>query len=327
MAEEVLKHILFHKALISDDEDEDYERFDHYLSLLDSLDTGDHLAIRDSYERSLALIFELVLENQLDPWNIDLVRFSLDYMEQVKRRENIDFVTAGRLIYMAWSVLKLQSDQVLDKLESPEEIEEVWIEPEGDWFTDDDAFSFTQQVLEEESPSPVREMIRHKRERQVSLIELIDAFEEVKNEAEKRKTRRRRRKEQRKKRKKKRQRDVKENIHTEIVESDIEEIWRRICQYNGGKIKFSTIAKPDHEDRITTMVSTLFLAHRRKINVWQQQFPYGDIFIKNLLSGQSDGTRRIRVLSETTLDSLDVSGSGSGPGSGLHSDTNRNLAM
>ena len=54
----ILNHITFHKSLIDDSDDDDYARFGRYQQLIDQLDGGTHLAIKNMYDRSLALIFE-----------------------------------------------------------------------------------------------------------------------------------------------------------------------------------------------------------------------------------------------------------------------------
>src|SRR5438552_922430 len=107
----VLNHLLFHKALIS--ETEGGQRINRYLAMLNEIDQGMHVAVRDPFEKSVVAAFELVLERQMDPWEINLVPFTKLFLDKVKKDGSVNFVTAGKLVFLAWSILKLQSDKVL----------------------------------------------------------------------------------------------------------------------------------------------------------------------------------------------------------------------
>ena len=72
--ETVLNHLLFHKALIS--ENNGAERISRYVSMLGEIDQGMHVALRDPFEKAVAAAFELVIEKQLDPWDLDLAQFT-----------------------------------------------------------------------------------------------------------------------------------------------------------------------------------------------------------------------------------------------------------
>ena len=105
----VMSHFLFHKAIISDEPD-DGEKLDTFIGIAQDIMDGHHLEGRTPFEKQAFSILELVLENHMDPWEIDLIQFSGLYLEKVREEEFIDFITAGKLVFMAWSILKLQSD-------------------------------------------------------------------------------------------------------------------------------------------------------------------------------------------------------------------------
>ena len=115
---EVINHLLFHKSLI--DEKDDAARINQYVSMLQNADDGEYISIDDPFDRSIAIAFELVMKQHLNPWDIDLVNFSTMYLKRAKE-EKIDLITAGRIIYMAWKVLKLQSDNLVVTMETQEE--------------------------------------------------------------------------------------------------------------------------------------------------------------------------------------------------------------
>ena len=106
---DVINHLLFHKALI--DEENDMSRINQYISMANIVRSGEHVTSDDPFDRSIFLAFDLVLSQEFNPWNIDLVGFSSMYLKKAQD-EKIDLMTAGRIIYMAWKVLRMQSDNL-----------------------------------------------------------------------------------------------------------------------------------------------------------------------------------------------------------------------
>ena len=180
---DVINHLLFHKSLI--DEKDDATRINQYVSMLQKADEGEHISIENPFDRSIAIAFELVMQQHLNPWDIDLVNFSTMYLKRAKE-EDIDLMTAGRIIYMAWKVLKLQSDNLVVTMETQEEHYEPfgWGDiPTEMWLSKDDAYSYTNLVMNMPEP-PLDEPLRRDSKRKVTLIELLDAFDLAKKEAE-----------------------------------------------------------------------------------------------------------------------------------------------
>ena len=175
----VLGHLMFHKALI--DEGRGAEKIDRYLGLLRSAEEEKQIAGREPLDRSLQLVFELVLSNDLDPWDVDLMKFAKLYGQRM-HTEEVDFIVAGKLMHMAWSILHMQSREVLSLNERREELYF------GEWDTE----SFDQFV---EHPLPeidlavpecveLTEVVRHRCTRPVSLVDLLDAFDTAQQEVE-----------------------------------------------------------------------------------------------------------------------------------------------
>ena len=92
---------MFHKSLI--DEDNDMSRINDYMDMAKQAQEGMAAQIENVFDRSVMLAFELVLQQEMDPWNIDLVNFSTMYLKNA-RDKKVDLLTAGRIIYMAWKV-------------------------------------------------------------------------------------------------------------------------------------------------------------------------------------------------------------------------------
>ena len=184
---DIINHLLFHKALI--DEENDASRINRYIQMVQMSNNEENLSIDNPFDRSIAIAFDLVLKQQLNPWDIDLVSFSTMYMKRAKD-EKIDLMTAGRIIYMAWRVLRLQSDNLVINMEtqSIEDEEEPfgfdWGDlPSGAWLESDDGYSYTNLVMKMPT-SPIEEPIRRDAKRKVTLMELIDAFDLARKESE-----------------------------------------------------------------------------------------------------------------------------------------------
>jgi segregation and condensation protein A len=303
VTEDVMNHLLFHKALIG--EEEHYERINRYIEIVTSLEKCVHLSMGNIYEQSIAITFELVIEHRLDPWDVDLVRFSTRYLKRAKE-EGIDLASAGRIILMAWTILKLQSKDLLRKAEMPFE------EPEEDYYGDNFEFQneqdldFTQRVMYNDEP-PIKEMIWRHGKRPVTLIELVDAFNEARKAAELQQIISVKREELRAKNLKQRKENVDKRMHKDHLEEDMKIVWERIAKFNGHPIPFTDIWEGDKTDWIVTLRSLLFLAERSWIKVWQRKFPYGEIMIRNIAEPGEMPKMQVKAVQEqqTSMDTYD----------------------
>jgi len=280
---DVINHLLFHKALI--DETNDMTRINQYLELAKAAVTGESAAIEDPFDRSVYLAFDLVLNQNMNPWDIDLVGFSTMYLKRAKK-EKIDLMTAGRIIYMAWRVLRMQSDHLVVNMETKEEAVEQgfgWEDiPTATWLANDDEYSYTN-LLMKMPQSPLEEPLRRDSTRKVTLIELLSAFDEVRKESEQYKLLDQLRQEERIQLEQKARKAMKGSAHEDHLEEDVATVWERICQFPKKSMNFSELCEVDSpEERIKTFISILFLAYEKKIIVHQQKFPYGEIYIKTI---------------------------------------------
>jgi segregation and condensation protein A len=275
---DVINHLLFHKAIV--DQNEDTDRINRYLSIVKE---GEHVSLQDPFDRSIALVFDLVVQEQLNVWDVDLVKFSQLYLQRAKEQK-IDLVTAGRIILMAWTVLKLQSDDLVKKFEQRQQetldIDVGW-DSIPDWNMTGDEMTYTERVLA--TKRPIDEKIWHEGDRPVTLMELIHAFEVAKEESEKRVELGKIRDDLRERLKAEGISRFQGRVHKEDLEEDIRVIWDRICALNGSAIHLDQLYDPkDVWDLVTAFNSVLFLHRDRRIQLWQDQFPYGPIQLRNL---------------------------------------------
>jgi segregation and condensation protein A len=272
--ETVLNHLLFHKALIS--EHDGAERITRYMSMLREIDQGMHVAVRDPFEKAVAAAFELVLEKQFDPWDLDLAQFTRMYLEKVQGGP-VNFVTAGKLVFMAWSILKLQSDEVLVSA-APPPAEEAPADWDFEGFREPEDLDFNDAVLDA-GRVPIAEAIRRTGRRAVTLMELMDAFDEARREAE-----------VQLQLNALREQAVRafapnfhDKVHSEDLSEDIGITWSRIAGFNGTTASLMHLAAPgDRWDLITVFVSVLFLAKMEKVKLWQDLYPVGDIYVQRI---------------------------------------------
>ena len=197
--------------------------------------------------------------------------------------------TAGRIMLMAWSVLRLQTEEVLTALERVQEAANGdiadWFEGAPDWVAyDEPDFEFTKEVIA--SPEPViEERVQRRTPRPVTLLELVDAFEEARKEQELHRDIDQKRKAARERIKRERDHKVQRMMHKESLEEDIVETWTRILTHNGSTIPLEDLHKDGVEDYLTIFVASLFLALHGRIKLWQKKFPSGPIYLKKLKEG------------------------------------------
>ncbi len=275
-AEKVLRYLVFHRSLIGEGEDTSV-LLERYLALVEHLKEGVHVVISDPFDKAVALLFELVMEEEFDPWEIDLVKFTQSYWERVRADGAVNFAIAGRLVYMAWSILYLQSEAVL-KLRAEPEVPEGALDPPLDGTLDDGPLpsaetpvtsDVTSVVLGSAEAPPLLEMVRHPETRPVSLLELVRAFGEAEADARRsihvQELRERLREEQRA--------PPEVLVHGDVPERDLADAWEAVARHPvGEEFPFLELWNPlTGRDRLVAVfLAVLFLARERSIELHQE---------------------------------------------------------
>ncbi len=263
--EEMEQHLLFHKALT--DSAESSERISGYMSILSNAEGGELL--EDPIDESIRSVFSLVIENGIDPWAIDLSEFVRIYTNKVSENK-FDMIVAGKLLLMAWKVLRLQSDVTRDKSEPPEPQFEI----PDDFFFEEENGMFVPQVA-------FKEAFAREPTRRVTMYELIDAFEEARNEIAVQKERDRVRIAIREKEPKK----FENKAHDEDDQKDVQAVWRKIEKLGTGELFITDLYNNNILHNLTVFVSVLHLVREGKLDVRQETMPYSDIFVEMLIDG------------------------------------------
>ncbi|MFA7342579.1 MAG: chromosome segregation protein ScpA [Candidatus Methanomethylophilaceae archaeon] len=286
--EAVLNHLLFHKALI--DEDQDDCRMDRYLEILSEAEAGE--ALSDPMDESIRAVFHLVLNQGFDPWDIDLMEFTRLYAGKIKD-DGVDLIVAGRLMHMAWSVLRLQSEETL--LENDREDELFFF----DWETD--GFQEMEQQPKLCLPAEkLKESPRRTPTRPVSLMELLEAFEEARVEAELMQARERSRREL----KTRPARDFRNNAHEEDMEQDVERVWGKVQMIGAGPISMTDLFSETLSENISTFLAVLYLVRDGRLALWQDDLPHGEIYLEmkvDWASGMVENAPQAEVQDKMTV--------------------------
>jgi segregation and condensation protein A len=290
-AEKVLRYLVFHRSLLGESEDTSV-LLERYLALVENLKEGVHLVIPDPFQKAMALLFELVMEEEFDPWEIDLVKFTQSFLERVQEDGAVNFAIAGRLVYMAWSILYLQSEEILKARDAPAVAPDALdATPIDDSYLPlletPEAVDVTSAVLGSADAPPLLEMVRHPETRPVSLLELVRAFGEAEADARRavhvQELRERLREEQRA--------PPEVLVHGDLPEHDLADTWEAALRHPIGEpFPLLDLWNPlSGRDRLVAIfLAALFLARERSIDLTQEVLGVSPV----LLARVSD-TRRV----------------------------------
>ena len=263
--EGVEQHLLFHKALI--DDSVGAEKIDRYINVL--RDSGPGETMQDPIDESIRSVFSLVLEHDMDPWCIDIVEFAKMYSVK-KVNSAVDIIVAGKLIHMAWKILRMQSDRTREEGERYDPFgEDGW----------DMGFDMDAMYEPEKLYIPDVEFnaaIRRSSVRPITMMELLDAFEDAREEIELHLAR----EEAREILKAQEPKKFNNKAHEEDDEKVVQRVWSVIENLGTGPLNIRDLYVNDVKSNITTFVSVLHLVKDGKLAIWQDNMPYGDIFVE-----------------------------------------------
>jgi len=290
--------------LLGGDTDLETNRYLDRLVELSRVEEAEHQFLIDPFDRSVALVFQLFQNSDLDPWDVDLSVFLDLFTERINNSENIDLPTCGRLVRMAWSILRGQASSLIERQERSlieEEIDETW-EFEETWeseFSDED-YNFSVGVLtgaaDEVLPSMFEGRIHREEGRPVTLGELLMGLQAAGRLSEEQRMREQIAKERREANEKARAR-FGGSLHVENLEDDLKRTWdalrsRTISNESTDLSEIVDILREnsvrsgisreeaESEAQVTALVSSLFLTHRGYAEVSQDD--EGNIYLKNL---------------------------------------------
>lgn len=326
-----LKQEIIDQLLAHGEEEEDAERFGQRIAAIAVTEEAEHQSLHDPFDRSVALVLSLVREESFNPWDVDLSAFLNVFAQRVKEEKNLDLPACGRLIRLSWEVLHHQSATLFDRIQ-PQLEEEVWEDAFSfGWETeyDDEAFFFTQSVLEGDADDVLTslfdERVRRDEGRPVTLAELLSAFKDAADDAEALKVREQNRIEH--------ERELSEymenvggRMHNEDLEGDIERCWDALkltCGEAGKHVvplldvieKLKPVLKEtfgldaedtDSEAFVASFIAGLFLTHRRMASISQEGEEIENIMIEDLWPDLDDFTQVLSAVEELMAEDADA---------------------
>ena len=280
------------------------------ISELAGMEEAEHQFLIDPFDRSVALVFQMFQSTDLDPWDVDLSSFLEMFSSRIEKSENIDLPTCGRLIRMAWAILRNQASSLIEKQERALDFEEddTW-DFEGGWETefDDEDYNFSVGVLsgaaDDVLPSIFEGRVHREEGRPVTLGELLMGLQEAGRLAEEQRTRERIAQERREALSTARER-FRGSLHIEDLEGDLERTWNALRSRSEGQknaVSLSEVSEhlmglavdsgvgPDEarsEAQVTALVSALFLTNRGYTEISQEPGRNGKVSIAPLWEGE-----------------------------------------
>jgi segregation and condensation protein A len=205
------------------------------------------------------IIYYVVNVENLDPWNIDLVKLTNGFLKFLHEAEELDFRIPAKIVFVAAILLRLKSNylSIFEEEEPEENLEQ-------------------KTMIYEEPPELLALGIPLKRvpKRQITLEELINALRKALSVKERKEARRER---------------LKKELQARIVEEeDIEkrleklmiEIDKLIKELNISRIEFRRIVKKwDTKNIVYNFVPLLHLEQKEKIITEQEKW-FEEIFIR-----------------------------------------------
>lgn len=300
------------ETMLGGETDLETSRYLDRLVELATLEQAEHQFLIDPFDRSVALVLQLFQSSDLDPWDVDLSSFLVMFNERIKESENIDLPTCGRLVRMAWCILRGQASTLLERQERAFDFEEedVW-EFDGGWESefDDADYNFSVGVLtgaaDEALPQMFEGRIHRDESRPVTLGELLLGLQDAGRLAAEQRLREEIAKERREANARARER-FSGSLHVEDLEGDLQRTWESLKARSKGagkpivlqdlvhdissKSMESGIDKEEAEAeaQVTALVSALFLTNRGYVDLKQEKGRNGKITLKDLWIKEDD---------------------------------------
>ena len=259
--EELEQHLLFHRALA--DDDESLRRLGGYMDILSRAESGERL--QDPVDESIRAVFSLVLENGMDPWEIDLSQFVRMYEAKVSS-DSFDMIVAGKLLLMAWRILRMQSESTRERSEPPVEVFEEGVH-QGE-----------ERAAGRGLRGGGRRQLLLRRRADVRARGLLQGGipEGTGQAGDHVRAHRRERERVRAELRAKEPKTFQNKAHEEDDEQDIEAVWKRIEKLGTGQISIRDLYTGSLDENLTVFVSVLHLVRDGRLAVWQDDLPNGE---------------------------------------------------
>ncbi len=211
------------------------------------------------------VIVKIVIEEKMDPWDIDLVELTNHFMRYIERMKQLDLRIPGRFILIAAILLRMKSDYFAEKKEK-EKKTEVNIEMKEN---KEEELKILAQI------PPLNPPVERIPMRNVTLDELITALKKAFEVKERREIRR-----QRRRVKVERLIEEEEEDITKRVDILLKQIRNILDEIEKEEIEFSKLVNNwKREEIIRTLLPILHLAQEGKVT-YEQPKLFDEIYVK-----------------------------------------------
>ena len=277
---------------------------------LAEMEEAEHQFLSDSFDRSVALVLQLFQDKDLDPWAVDLSAFLEMFSKRIEEAEDIDLPTCGRLIRMAWQVLRGQAESLIERQNHEDEIDEPWIYDSG-WESDfdDNEYNFSVGIItgthRENLPDMFSGRIQREEGRPVTLGELLMGLKATSRISEEQSLRQKIAEKRRASLEIARQR-FSGSLHVEDLEGDIQRTWEAMRMRTNPEDQTCTLSaiseelayrsmengetreEADAEAQVAAMVAALFLVNRGYVSIEQKDAIDGSVILTDLHPEESN---------------------------------------
>ena len=219
------------------------------------------------------ILLNLVRNKDVDPWNMDIVNITDQYLQEIEKMKDLDIRVSGRAILASSILLKMKSSILLEEGEDQDE----------DQNDDDRESEEKQKKLEPELDElkPVSPPARRTK-RYYSIDELVEALNDVLDEEKEKNTDQENLKNDSIRTK---QEKFKEEIKIEDnranIQKNVDELYEKIkdMQIDNDPVKFHNVVLESSLRGVSrTFLYILYLVNEEKIEI-KQDNEYGDFFI------------------------------------------------
>ena len=296
--------------LITDEVDLETSAYLDRILELAEMEEAEHQFLNDPFDRSVALVLQLFQDKDLDPWAVDLSAFLEMFSTRIENAEDIDLPTCGRLIRMAWQVLRGQAESLIERQNHGDEVDEPWIY-DGGWESDfdDNDYNFSVGIItgthKERLPDMFAGRIQRDEGRPVTLGELLMGLKAASRISEEQNLRLKIAEKRRASLEIARER-FSGSLHVEDLEGDIRRTWEAMRMRTNPEDQTCTLSaiseeladrsmesgttreEANAEAQVAAMVATLFLVNRGYASIEQKDAIDGSVILTDLYPDESD---------------------------------------
>ena len=237
------------------------------------------------------LIYEMIRSGKIDPWDVDISTFSLEYLKTLEKLKEMNFRVSGKVVLAAAILLKIKTnrlglDEFLELISEDDLEEEISSELGnfsfiGDFFEDEDEEKIkklAEQIKKENNLESfdLEPNLSRKKSRKVTVFELVSALRKAIDVDERREIKKR----------EKLPAEKPPNFELEKVDvrAKIKDVYSSIVHFlkvqKSNTVEFRDIV-PSNEikDIIWTFIPLLHLAHEDKVLLSQSK-PFGKILVE-----------------------------------------------